>query len=122
MNANQAKHFLLSISEGKFIDWYNHSVIDQFGEFWYSEIRHNNSAALFDTAKALFDLEGFINLCKNAEYSVEDKYAMITYDAIISFNSIEDFLNMEYYGEGVIDSFLEDEEENMNELLGIEKI
>lgn len=117
MNAKQAKHFLLSIDEDRFINWYNNSVVDPFGDFSYSTIRENDSEEIFQWAKDTFELEVFINFCKNAHYSEEDKYVIFTDDSIISFNSIEDFLDIEGYSEGLIDEFLANMEENISELL-----
>lgn len=119
MNANQAKHFLLSIDEDKFIDWYNNSVVEPYGEYYYSTIR-NNSEDLFKWIAEIFDTEAIFKLCKDAKYCTEDKYVIVTSSTIVSFNTIEDFLNIEYHGNGIVDCFLDCEEDYKRELLGLE--
>ena len=119
MNATQAKHFLLSIDEDKFIDWHN-GTIDPFSDYFYGFIRDNDSDDIFAFAKDYFNLEVFIDMCKKSEYSEEDKYAIITEEGIFSFNTIEEYLNIKNCGDGIISYFIENEEESIVELMDLD--
>lgn len=119
MNTTQALHFLLSIDESRFIRWHNECVIDPNGEYFFCTIRENNGEEIFQWAKETLDFEVFVNLCKCSKYSQEDKYMMFTDGSFFSFNSIEALLKIEFYRKGIVDAFLEYEDENIKYLLGL---
>lgn len=117
MNKEQVKHLFLSVDEEVFIKWYNNYVVDPFGDFSYCTIRENNGDEIFEWAKNTLDFEVFVNLCAKSTYSEGDRYFMFTDDSFISFDSIEELLKMKYHGDGIVDFFLDNEEESREAFL-----
>lgn len=123
MNKTQAKHFLLSIDENKFIEWHNNTIVDPYGDFYYATIRPNDERAIKLEMCDLFDIEPMIEMMSNelTNYCDMDSFCIIAGTCLLSFSTIEQLLDMPYFGEGIIDAFLENEEENINELMNNDK-
>ena len=120
MTPQQAKHFLLSFDDRKVIDWYNDYVVDSYGDYAYSTIRENHETIAQDIANVL-SLEALINLANHplTRYCECDKYVIVADFCIVSFNSVEELLNTKV-GEYIVEFFLQDEEDNREDLESID--
>lgn len=111
MDKTKAKFFLASLPEDVFIKWYNNDVVDPYGDFSFATIRENNAQSFKDILDILAP-DVLVEMCSRSRtYDADHKWVIFTGDEIFSFNSVIDLLDTEYIGEGIIDAYLDNEDE-----------